>query len=280
MGLFKKKLCPICNTEVGLFSISTYSVDGLFLCSICGDIVSNGGLTPEKANGKSLAEIKEAYELGVIAINKRQEKISEQKRENADRISKFNATRTIGTYMQIDEDKHQWTVSSGIFSTKVTNNSSIYLYSDILNYELLEDGATITKGGASIGRAAVGGILFGGVGAVIGGVTGKKKSIPTCTSLKIKITVNDLVNPVVYINLITTETKKSSFIYQTSYQTAQEILSTLDLLTSESDKEKSVSAENAQISVADEIKKFKELLDMGAITQEEFDAKKKDLLGL
>ena len=33
-------------------------------------------------------------------------------------------------------------------------------------------------------------------------------------------------------------------------------------------------------SVADEIKKFKELLDIGAITQEEFDAKKKQLLGL
>lgn len=35
-----------------------------------------------------------------------------------------------------------------------------------------------------------------------------------------------------------------------------------------------------QESAADEIKKFKELLDMGAISQEEFDAKKKQLLGL
>ena len=35
-----------------------------------------------------------------------------------------------------------------------------------------------------------------------------------------------------------------------------------------------------QASVADELKKFKELLDMGVITQEEFDAKKKQLLGL
>lgn len=33
-------------------------------------------------------------------------------------------------------------------------------------------------------------------------------------------------------------------------------------------------------SAADELKKFKELLDMGIITQEEFDAKKKQLLGL
>lgn len=35
-----------------------------------------------------------------------------------------------------------------------------------------------------------------------------------------------------------------------------------------------------QISAADELKKFKELLDMGVITQEEFDAKKKQLLAL
>ena len=34
----------------------------------------------------------------------------------------------------------------------------------------------------------------------------------------------------------------------------------------------------ATVSPADELKKFKELLDMGAISQEEFDAKKKQLL--
>jgi predicted Zn-dependent peptidase len=34
------------------------------------------------------------------------------------------------------------------------------------------------------------------------------------------------------------------------------------------------------VSTADELKKFKELLDSGVITQEEFDAKKKQLLGL
>ena len=34
------------------------------------------------------------------------------------------------------------------------------------------------------------------------------------------------------------------------------------------------------VSVADEIRKFKELLDLGAITEDEYNAKKKDLLGL
>ena len=37
---------------------------------------------------------------------------------------------------------------------------------------------------------------------------------------------------------------------------------------------------NEGLSSADEIKKYKDLLDCGVITQEEFDAKKKQLLGL
>ena len=41
-----------------------------------------------------------------------------------------------------------------------------------------------------------------------------------------------------------------------------------------------VATSNVVPSVADELKKFKELLDMGIITQEEFDEKKKQLLGL
>ncbi len=39
-------------------------------------------------------------------------------------------------------------------------------------------------------------------------------------------------------------------------------------------------SEKSNISVADEILKFKNLLDIGAITQEEFDTKKKELLGM
>ncbi|MDF4200463.1 SHOCT domain-containing protein [Bacillus subtilis] len=40
------------------------------------------------------------------------------------------------------------------------------------------------------------------------------------------------------------------------------------------------SAPAPSISAADELKKYKELLDMDAITQEEFEIKKKQLLNL
>ena len=44
--------------------------------------------------------------------------------------------------------------------------------------------------------------------------------------------------------------------------------------------EKSGAVTINQISAADELKKFKELMDAGVISQEVFDAKKKQLLGL
>ena len=45
-------------------------------------------------------------------------------------------------------------------------------------------------------------------------------------------------------------------------------------------KNNGLEGENIQKYAAEQIKEFKELLDMGAITKEEFDAKKKQLLGL
>lgn len=51
-----------------------------------------------------------------------------------------------------------------------------------------------------------------------------------------------------------------------------------DLINSLINQKSSINS--APISAADELKKFKELFDMGVITQEEFNAKKKQLLGI
>ena len=56
-------------------------------------------------------------------------------------------------------------------------------------------------------------------------------------------------------------------------------ISKLLLLRQEKKSDAATVAEVPQ-SGADELKKYKELLEIGAITQEEFDAKKKQLLGL
>lgn len=48
----------------------------------------------------------------------------------------------------------------------------------------------------------------------------------------------------------------------------------------EDGEEVASQSSGSSVSAADELKKFKELLDIGVITKEEFDAKKKQLLGL
>lgn len=54
----------------------------------------------------------------------------------------------------------------------------------------------------------------------------------------------------------------------------------IDMSGNVDDLEPVTSNASAGVSVADEIKKFKELLDMGVLTEEEFTAKKKQLLGI
>lgn len=147
-----------------------------------------------------------------------------------------------------------------------------------MDYELLEDGNTLTKGG--LGRAVAGGLLFGGVGAVVGGVTGKKHGKSTCSQLQIKITVNNVSEPTEYITFISSEIKKDGMIYKTMGEAGpgMPVPAAGDLcIQPQAEPEAAPAVEPA--SVADELLKFKQLLDMGAITQEEFDAQKKQLLG-
>lgn len=157
-------------------------------------------------------------------------------------------------------------------------DSMLYRYDNILDYELLEDGETITKGG--LGRAVAGGVLFGGLGAIVGGSTGKRKTKSICDSLRIKITLRNAIKQVEYLDFISASTKKDSTIYKAAYNNAQEALSCLAIACDAVKQVEVNTQEAAPYSVADEILKFKNLLDQGIITEEEFKKKKSELLGM
>lgn len=162
---------------------------------------------------------------------------------------------------------------------KRKEDKATYHFNQIIDFELLENDESVTKGG--LGRAVVGGMLFGGVGAVVGGVTANRRAKGVCKSLKIKISFRNSSNLTEYINFIDTETMTDSSFYQIRYEDAQETLSALQLAVEQvGDSVAAESSAEQVTSSADEILKFKQLLDMGAITQEEFDAKKKRLLEL
>lgn len=151
----------------------------------------------------------------------------------------------------------------------------VFKFSDLISYELLEDGESVTKGG--LGSAIVGGALFGGVGAIVGGGLGKKQK-SFCTSMGVMVSVNHPFFSTFQITLISGQTKTGSIIYRTAKDTANKLVALFSVISNYASS--SSEAVVGTLSAADEIKKYKELLDIGAISQEEFEQKKKQLLGL
>lgn len=212
-----KAICINCEKEVGLNRFTTAEGD---LCSDCHKLCGYTMNTP--INSKTMTDIQK----DIAANDKEKEALSQF--TPTKKISKLMG---LGNFIEFDEEKKQWLIPDGIFGGKKAPN--IYRYDDIIDYELLEDGETIIKGG--IGSAIAGGILFGGSHSLVGGITVGNKSKKSINSLKIKITVNHSQKPAEYINLIKYKTKVSSSIYVESYGLAQEVLFILAHIQKEND---------------------------------------------
>jgi hypothetical protein len=91
----------------------------------------------------------------------------------------FTPTREVGNYFAIDENARLWAIGKGMFPS--LKKAVPYSYDDIVDFELLEDGSSIIKGG--VGSSIVRAALFGGIGAVVGSATGKKKIKQTLAEL-------------------------------------------------------------------------------------------------
>lgn len=118
-------------------------------------------------------------------------------------------------------------------------------FEDILNCEIIENGSTsmstVSQKHASVGKAIVGGALFGPAGAIIGGTSGKTNSRTSvndvCNELMIKITINDLNNPCVFLNLLTVPIHKASKQYRHLSNEAQKLLSLFQIIINENEKD-------------------------------------------
>jgi hypothetical protein len=243
-----KRVCDICGEKFGFFSLGADLSDG----TICRKCLTQNGMT--SISNPKLHSLDEVHQ----AIDVRKEL-----------IKAFSPTKIISIYLKIDENNQCFKVSNDFFT-----------FDNLLSYELLEDGETVTKGG--LGRAVAGRVLFGDVGAIVGSVTGGKKSKGICKSMKLKITLKNALCDVIYISFITSETKENSFTYKSARDNAQKCISALEIIldSNKNRNDKTVQISSFVASSADEIAKFKNLLDDGVITQEEFDAKKKQLLDL
>ena len=140
----------------------------------------------------------------------------------------------------------------------------IYSFDEVAGYESdAPDDLTVTETKGGIGRAVIGAAVAGPVGAIVGAATAKtetRKGSRSKENVSIRFTL-----PLGETSLPTTVYPGGMTAILKRCKVSQEKPRVTDQVTS---------------STADELLKFKQLLDMGAITEAEYNAKKAQLLGL
>ena len=168
----------------------------------------------------------------------------------------------------------------------VQNNkySKIFTGKDVIEYEIKVDNEVVitskTESKKGVGKALVGGALFGDAGMIAGAVAGNNKSTTSQSQKEIHhytlaLKVNDILKPSFVIELV-------------SLQIAEEVAATFAIICQADNQAKAddelvaepkFDKEEQKPDKFEEIKKYKELLDVGIISQEEFEIKKKEILG-
>lgn len=154
----------------------------------------------------------------------------------------------------------------------------IYGFENIVNVEIEIDGSSVAS--PSIGGAIVGGVLFGGAGAIVG--SSNKTINQKIKNIALKVYVDDIKNPYHRL-LFYSNTSAVATNHPWVVQPQKEVNEWYSRFLNIIEKRKIVSQENGNRpggSVADELAKMSELLKNGVISQEEFDAFKKKALGL
>lgn len=166
---------------------------------------------------------------------------------------------------------------------KKVNKTNPYTYvnfDDINSFEVVSDVPQVVNNNAYT-NAAGGKYVAGNIGTIAGALASLANGT-YMSNLQIKLNLKSIDNPCVMINYITRKTRVDSPMGLFLTDMFQKDISRLEeiMRLNSDDDIPSINETSSNEIPIEELKKLKELLDMGIITQEEFDSKKKQLLGL
>lgn len=236
------------------------------------------------ARKRKFAEIDKKYGIGtnanILPTDDEKKQIETEYQNTVNRFKKHNALHYRSYYFD--------SIDNRILKDRTLFHKEYQIinYSEILSCEVnrgdFSNTNVTTKKKHGITRAVTGGILFGGAGAVVGSATGKSTSHASTDRyidhLGLIITLKD--GTAFEIEFIGAPTKASSWIAKTNYNQMIKVKGLIEAGMQRNQAKPENTSPALPADPLDQIKKLKELLDIGAITQEEFDAKKKQLLNL
>lgn len=110
-------------------------------------------------------------------------------------------------------------------------NSMIISADKILGVQVLEDGKNVTNTGDTLGMAAIGGVMFGGAGAIVGAIASKQDKSKV-SNISLVIAIDDLTTPFVNFSFLEMEVDKNSEQYKTAYSQANKWMAMINVLVS------------------------------------------------
>ena len=152
-------------------------------------------------------------------------------------------------------------------------------FSDIIEFQIIEDSNTVMKGG--VGRAVVGGALAGGVGAIVGANTRASKNV--INILQIRIITKKISNTLYTIDLIKTEIEKNSMEYRNAMNFANNVYAILTSIITNNDKVSNnlggkKTMEQNNNNFIEQLERLSKLRNDGMITEKEFEESKQKIL--
>ena len=115
------------------------------------------------------------------------------------------------------------------------HNKEVINIREITSYELVQNDNVVSSGG--LGASITGGILFGGIGALVGSQVGAKNARQKINIFRIKLMTTDFNRPVLYIDLMPFgKMYTDTLIYKSTLEKADKVLSVLYNLSAKIEK--------------------------------------------
>ena len=158
-------------------------------------------------------------------------------------------------------------------------------FKDIIKVEYVENGKSISSKSSmrTLGGAAIGGVLAGGAGMVVGGLSGKSTDHKEINGIAVKILLRDVDCPEYTLKLYmgVLKTKEDPSLYQEIKESAIKIVDLISVVIDQVDEGKTplINSEPTKNSnIVDELTKLANLKAQGLLTEEEFSYLKNKLI--
>ena len=254
-----------------------------YLCSTCF-----------KSRNLINMEIEDLEYEELLALYKKKKWVSPEDFTVTHRVHRVAPGRANNVYIELDEKRQLVNIpllDTGFFSDTITD----YLvpFDDIVDFAIIDNGNQTGVGSSLVG-AAVGGLLFGEAGGIIGAMLPSRTDNRKCEMLQIKLVLNSIGASQRYINFIGEHSgvppqSRSSYEYKNIYKALEECVSLLTIIMKRNaekinntvvvtDIRRLSYTGNQSVDIIESIKKLGELKELGLISEDEFETKKLELL--